>query len=175
MGLLAFQALWAVKTIFVRPKQAPRVLIGEVALGETDIVGVVETFDEEVEDPLTGRHGVALEYHASAPSAVSRAYAGLLGTSADMEVRARQAVDFLISDGSGSALVRVHPGHDVPALHRTLAAEYGLELRSETALVRTGQRVRVRGKVVDVCDESPMRRGRWRAIIVANRVDVIEA
>ena len=113
-----------------------------------ELVGIVKVFASEIQCPVSGHTGVALEYRAWPQSSTL----GVDGLSANhsraFELRCQQAVDFMVSDGSDHVLVRVDPGRDVATVHRDLSDRYGLALRSEQALIHEGTPVRVVGALV---------------------------
>jgi hypothetical protein len=144
--------------------------IADVAAGLVELVGVVESLDEIV-SPLTGDRGVALRYEASMPSATRAVFGELPGNILRLRTECSQAVDFLLRDDSGAVLVRVAAGRDVAAVHAEMVDRHGLELDARAEIIGTGERVRVRGRVVDVCRGSPHRRERWDAVVRADSVE----
>ena len=83
--------------------------IAGLETGRVEVSGRVEPLDELV-SPLTGQPGVALHYRASTPSATRGAFGELPGHGLRLAMECSQAVDFLLRDESGAALVRVVAG-----------------------------------------------------------------
>jgi hypothetical protein len=95
-------------------------------------------------DPVQGEACIAIEYHAAPPSLLAVQGPGI--SSRAFTISASQAVDFLLSDGTASVLIRVPERQDdVDKVHRHLLGEYGLQLRSEVLTIVAGDLVRVRG------------------------------
>lgn len=122
----------------------------------------------ELFSPVDGEPGVALAYSASAPSAVSRAYAGLLGAGVDIRVRARQGVDFLLRGPEFTALVRVEPGDDVNAVHQDFIDTHGVNVRATTEVLAAGDRVRVEGEVLQTPPADPHRGPGYDLVVAAD-------
>lgn len=129
--------------------------------------GRVEAITELI-SPVDGEPGVAMAYDASAPSAVSRAYAGLLGAGVDIRVRARQAVDFLLRGPEFTALIRVEPGDDVDAVHQDFIESHGVNVRATTEVLASGDRVRVVGEVLERPTADPHRGPGYDLVIAAD-------
>jgi len=156
-----------------RRRYKPTPLIA-AATGWVEIVGTVEAL-EVLQCPLTGDDAVAVYYRAVVPGATSRSYAGLMGEAFHITSQGRQALDFLLRDDSGTALIRMDRGPDVVALHAQLSDRHGLELTADTELLRPGQHVQVRGYVTDQsAATSPHRRGPYAVVLDADEVTIIE-
>jgi hypothetical protein len=131
--------------------------------------GVVELIGT-VPHPESGEGVVAVQYSAWPPSTT----VGLDGTSAllsrGFKVTARQAADFVLTDGAVRVRVRVPAGDDVARLHRELLQRFGVQLRTQVEVVRPGARVRVLGRVIErVAASSPHRREPHHAVVDAHR------
>ncbi|MGB1013070.1 MAG: hypothetical protein ACPG4T_02965 [Nannocystaceae bacterium] len=156
-----------------RRRYTPVELIAS-ATGWVEIVGTIEAL-EVLHCPLTGDDAVAIYYRAVAPGATSRSYAGLLGDAFHITSQGRQALDFLLRDDSGAALIRMDRGPDVAGIHAQLSQRHGLELTADTELLRPGQHVRVRGYVTEQsAATSPHRRGPYAVVLDADEVSIIE-
>ncbi len=160
-----------------RPQRLTRLreLTGLAPAAVVELVGIVKVFASEVQCPISGRTGVALEYRAWPQSSTL----GVDGLSANhsraFELRCQQAVDFMLSDGNDQVLVRVDPGRDVATVHRDLSNRYGLSLRSEQALICEGTDVRVVGVVASLCpDASPHRSEPYLAEVQARQFWVVD-
>ncbi len=112
-----------------------------------EIEGSVEPLGTLV-DPVSGEACVAVSYRAWPPATTLGMDGATAHAGRAYQVNARQAVDFVLSDGSSHVLVTTDPGEDVGALHQRLLERYGVGLRAETDIVQVGQRLRVAGHVV---------------------------
>jgi hypothetical protein len=111
--------------------------------GSVELEGLVEALST-LSHPITGEPCVALEYHASPPSALS--VHGIPHSSRAFTIKAVQSLDFVLSDGARRVLVRVPDEQDDVALvHRHLTEQHGLRLRVEIGAMVAGMRVCVRG------------------------------
>lgn len=138
-----------------------------------EIEGRVEAVGHLV-DPLTGDECVALEYRAWPPATTL----GMDGANAHAgrayQVNAREAVEFVLTDGHAQVLVQPERGEDVAGLHERLVAQYGVGLRAETEVVVVGQRLRVAGAVVHRSEgAAPHRELPYGAIVRAERIVVL--
>src|SRR5262245_14756525 len=100
------------------PWRAPRYVedFSDLGKGRIEIEGEVEALSL-LADPIQGRPCVAIEYTAAPPSLIS-VVAGADTTTA-FTVSARQAVDFVLTDGRYRVLVRIDEEQDdVLAVHR---------------------------------------------------------
>jgi hypothetical protein len=156
--------------LFSRPyRRSPA--IASLTAGRVEIQGRVEALEELV-SPLTGERAVAMHYRASTPSAVG-AFGELPGNALRLAVSGSQGRDFVLRDESGAALIRVARGRDIEKLHADLVDRHGLGLRAEASLIESGQRVLVRGQVVEVFSDSPHRRVPYGAVLEAESVHAI--
>ncbi|MCH9685978.1 MAG: hypothetical protein K0V04_31375, partial [Deltaproteobacteria bacterium] len=89
------------------------------------------------------------------------------------QVNARQAVDFVLTDGAVRVLVRPDPGEEVGDLHERLVARYGVGLRAETDIVEAGQRLRVSGTVEHRSVGAGHRELPYVAIVRAEKIRLI--
>lgn len=157
--------LW--KRIFGGRTPEPVELAQAIPGSRVALEGHVEVITELL-SPVDGEAGVALAYNASAPSAVSRAYAGLLGAGVDIRVRARQAVDFLLRGPEFTALIRVEPGDDVGAVHQEFINSHGVNVRASTEVLAEGDRVRVEGEVLATPPGDPHRGPGYDLVVAAD-------
>jgi hypothetical protein len=144
----------------------PATPVAALELGPTEVEGTGVVL-EPLFDPIHGEEAIALHYRASAPGAVGRIYGGLTGSAGDLVIDGGQATDFLLEDSSGAALIRVDPGQDVMMLHEESSQHHGISLSPTVDLLRPGERIRVRGTVVELLEPSPHRRVGYTAIIEA--------
>jgi len=156
--------------LFSRPYRQTAAIAG-LSQGPVEIEGRVEALEELV-SPLTGERAVAMHYRASTPSAVG-AFGELPGNALRLAVSCSQARDFVLRDESGAALVRVARGRDIEQLHADLVGRHGLGVRAEASLIETGQKVLVRGQVVEVLSDSPHRRVPYEVVLEAESVHAI--
>ena len=134
--------------------------------GLVEVEGQVEVVDA-VPDPLSEESGIAIAYRAWPPS-VTVGYA--VADNRAFEVRASQAVAFLLQRGPHRVLIRPKAGEDLVARHDALVARYGVNLRAETTIVGAGETLRVVGRVAHVTPAgSPHRVDPYHAIIDAER------
>ncbi len=120
-------------------------------------------------DPISSAPAVVLDYAARTPGFTQR-YFGI--HEGDGRIAARQAVDFVLHDATGAALIEVEHGGDVGELHRRLRADFGIDLDAKVEHIAPGDRVRVRGRVRALGDDgSPHRREPWTAIVVADELE----
>lgn len=143
----------------------------QLQLGMVEIEGTVRPL-EVLEDPVDGRRCVALEYRAWPPSTTAGVDGAAVVGDRAFQVAVGQAVEFLLEANGRSVLVRPQPGTDVGARHRALAAQYGINLRTDVECIVPGDRVVVRGRVVHVTPPggSPHRVDPHRAIIEADQI-----
>lgn len=145
-------------------------------------ISAIEAVDQAVElegeveglsllrDPIFGEPAVVLEYTARTPGVTQR-YFGIHGTEAGLAVG--QAVDFVLRDPTGAARIEVESGADVGELHRRLRAEFGIDLDSQVQRVEPGDRVRIRGRVRSLGDQSsPHRREPWSIVVRADEIEL---
>ncbi|MBL4689434.1 MAG: hypothetical protein JKY37_32895 [Nannocystaceae bacterium] len=139
----------------------------------------IEGFADPVarlEDPLSGERCVAIEYRAWPPSTTLGIDGGSGHNGRAYQLAAQQAVDFTLTDGPISVLVRVDAGKSVDALHTRLLEQFGVGLRAETDTVATGAKIRVAGRVDRVPHGgSPHRTAPQTISLVADRFWVVEA
>lgn len=128
---------------------------------------------EPVHSPVDGRAGALLSYAALARSAAGRLHFGVGQSALDLRYEAEQGRDFILRDASGAVLVRVDPGRDVSAFHDELRAQHGVELDAETRVLGEGDRVRVRGEVLDGGDgaHTHPHRAEYRAVVRAHAIE----
>lgn len=162
--------LWSslLRRLFPGYPRAPE--IASAGAGQVELVGVVGfgDVDDELRCPLTDARACVVYYSASAPGVTSRSYGGVLGNALDVGARTREARDFVLRDDSGAALIRVQRGGDVNEMHRRMIEHYGLDLRAETDLLLPGERVAVRGEVLEqIGGGSPHRRGPHLLVLAA--------
>ncbi len=130
---------------------------GQVERGATvSVTGVVEA-EETFDCPLTQEICVAAAYRAHVPGFVQRAYGLHAGGAMNLVANATQAVDFFVRDPTGRARVVVDPGRELVELHVEMLQRYGFELQAQTQRLRPGDRVMVRGEVLESPRSSPMR------------------
>lgn len=144
----------------------PVTSIGALGLGPTEVEGTGATISP-VFDPLSGEPAIALRYRSIAPSTSAVLYVGLTSREGNLVDEAQQATDFLLDDGTGTALIRVSPGRDVARVHARGLEIHGMSLRARVELLRAGDAVRVRGEVVELFRSSPHRGLSYTAVIDA--------
>jgi hypothetical protein len=138
--------------------------------GNVQLSGRVESLGT-IDDPLTGDPCVAVEYRAWPPSTTLGMDGATIHSGRAFQLDARQAVEFVLVDETGSVLVRPPPGQDVDALHRDLVHRYGVDLRAETTHLSAGTQIFLQGRVTFVRghEGSPMRTEPYVAIVEAER------
>lgn len=141
--------------------------------GEVLITGVVEA-EESFACPLTQEACVAVAYRAEVPGFVQRAYGLHAGGAMNLVANSSQAVNFFVRDPTGRAWVHVPQGVDLDALHMEMMQRYGFELRATTLRLRAGDRVSVRGEVLERAGGSPMRAPDYAAVIRATNYERLE-
>jgi hypothetical protein len=120
-------------------------------------------------DPISGEPAVVLDYDARTPGLAQR-YFGIHGN--DGGIAARQAVDFVLRDATGGALIEVERGGDVGELHRRLRGEFGIGLQASIERVAPGDRIRIRGRVRALDGgSSPHRREPWTVVVIAHELE----
>jgi hypothetical protein len=135
-----------------------------------EIEGEVDALDP-LEDPLSGRPCVALDYHAWPPSTTMGMDGATAYGSRAYQVNAHQAVDFLLRQGQTRVLVQVAAGEDIASLHRRQLQRFGVGLRAEADIVPVGARVRLAGRVTHTDHRgSPHRTAPWTTIVRADRL-----
>ncbi len=128
-----------------------------------------------LQDPLTDEVCVAIDYRAWPPSTTIGIDGATAHNGRAYQLMARQAVDFALTEGPVSVLVRVDNGEDVGQLHRRLLEQFGVGLRAETDTVATGARIRVAGRVERLEQMgSPHRTEPHTIAIVADRFWLVE-
>ncbi len=139
-----------------------------------EIEGRVESL-ESLRDPTTEEPCVVLEYRAWPPATTIGMDGATAHNSRAYQVNARQAVDFVLSDGVVRVLVRPDAGEEIEGLHQRLLERYGVGLRAETDVVEAGQRLRVEGKVEHRTGSSgaPHRELPYVAIVRAERIRLV--
>ncbi|MEM7155980.1 MAG: hypothetical protein AAF799_24220 [Myxococcota bacterium] len=159
-----------------RPYQSVSELGGlvETTASRVEISGSVECIDQ-IRDPLDGQPCVMIEYRAWPPSTTIGLDGATAHNSRAYQVNARQAVDFVLGDGSTQVLVRSDAGEDLAALHARLLQRYGVGLRAETEVVQVGQRLQVAGKVEyrRSGPGTPHRELPYEAIVRAERIRLL--
>jgi hypothetical protein len=134
-----------------------------------EIEGDVESIDT-LDDPIAGRTCVAMDYRAWPPSTTLGMDGATAYGSRAYQVNARQAVDFVLSDGRSRVLVQVSQGEDIGGLHRRLLERFGVGLRAEVDTVPVGARVRVAGRLTHSRSiGSPHRAAPYSAVVRADR------
>lgn len=132
--------------------------------------GQVETLSV-LHDPILGEPAVVLDYRARKPGVAQR-YFGLQGE--ESGIRASEAVDFVLRDPTGAALIEVARGGDVTGLHRQLHEEFGIDLDAKVERIAPGDRIRVRGRVRALGQQSsPHRREAWTVVVLAEDLELI--
>jgi hypothetical protein len=150
---------------------------------ESSRIGAIEAVDQDVElegqieplsllwDPISGEPAVVLDYEARTPGITQR-YFGIHERPGG--IAARQAVDFVLRDATGGALIEVERGGDIGELHRRLRGEFGIGLQANIERVGPGDRVRIRGRVRSLDEaSSPHRREPWTVVVTAHEVELI--
>jgi hypothetical protein len=118
----------------------------ELPARRVEVEGIAEALDTLIH-PITGEPCIALEYSAAPPSVLS--VHGAPHSARAFTVKAIQAVDFVLFDGTRRLLVRVGADQDDVALvHEHLLEQHGLRLRVEIGTIRAGARVLVRGRAM---------------------------
>ena len=141
-----------------------------LARARVEIEGEVEPI-ETIDDPIAGRACVAMDYRAWPPSTTLGMDGGTAYGSRAYQINARQAVDFVLSDGRTRVLVQVSSGEDIGGLHRRLLQRFGVALRAEVDTVPAGTRVRVAGRLTHAgSGGSPHRSDAYSAIVRADRL-----
>src|SRR5690554_4030822 len=134
------------------------------------IEGQVEALSV-LHDPISGEPAVVLDYRARKPGVAQR-YFGI--DERDRGITATQAVDFVLRDPTGAALIEVARGGDVDALHQRMHEEFGIGLDATVDRIAAGDRIRVRGRVRTVDDgSSPHRREPWTVVVMAEELELI--
>lgn len=124
-----------------------------------------------LQDPVSGVPAVVLDYAARTPGVTQRYFGIHEGHGG---IAAHQAVDFVLRDASGAALIEVERGGDVGELHRRLQADFGIGLDAQVQRVGPGDRVRVRGHVRSLGGRSsPHRREPWTVTVFADEIERI--
>lgn len=139
--------------------------------GRVELVGDVEALTT-LFDPLGGQAAVAMSYRAWPPSTTVGIDGATRHGSRAFEIRAQQAVDFLLVRGTDRLLVRPDPGDDIDSLHRDLVRRYGVGLRAEVEMVRPGDSLVVTGRVLEqyAAGGSPLRADPYLAAVGAERL-----
>ncbi len=140
--------------------------IGALACGGGEVEGTTALL-EPIFDPVHGEPAIAVRYEARGPSTTASLYGGIAGPSGDFVAQADQATDFLLQDGTGTALIRVPRGADLRRVHAQALHNHGMSLRASVELLRAGERVRVWGEIIELCEGSPHRRMPYTAVIRA--------
>ncbi len=145
--------------------------LARLGQGRVEVEGRVEPL-EVLRDPLDGRACVAIEYRAWPPATTVGMDGATAHNSRAFQIEARQAVDFVLSNGRSRVLVHVDAGEDLSSLHRDLLERYGVQLRSEVEIIDVGSEVRVEGvvKTVRSASTSPHRSEPWAGEIQAERL-----
>jgi hypothetical protein len=141
------------------------------AVGQAvELEGQIEALSV-VHDPISGEPAVVLDYAARTPGITQR-YFGI--HEGEGGISAREAVDFVLRDSTGAALIEVDRGGDVGELHRRLQSDFGIDVDATTERVGPGDRVRIRGRVRALEDRSsPHRREPWTTTVVAEEIERI--
>lgn len=100
-----------------------------------------------IEDPLTGKACVAIDYRAWPPSTTIGIDGATAHNGRAYQLAARQTADFVLTEGPVTVRVLVDEGEDVMGLHERLLERFGVGLRAETDNVPIGARIRVSGVV----------------------------
>jgi len=148
-------------------------------------VSAIEAVDQDVElegqvealsvlvDPIAGEPAVVLDYRARPPGIAQR-YFGI--HESDGSIGARQAVDFVLRDATGAALIEVERGAEVGELHRRLQDQFGVGLRATVDRVAPGDQIQVRGRVrALIGGSSPHRREPWSVVVSAHELERVQA
>ena len=160
---------WLAK-LFRQKSYTPVDSVAEITGGRIEITGQVEAL-ESVVCPLSGVLAVAVHYRAHAPGIAARAYGGMTGGALDVSIECREARDFLLRDATGAILVLVPHGQSVGWVHADQSEKHGLDLHAETSLVSPGQRIRIRGKIVQQVDSSPHRGEPYTSVMRAESIE----
>ncbi len=149
-------------------RRVRRVALSQVTPGRIQIEGEVEAL-ATLTNPASGRPCVAIEYEAAPPSALS--VTGVPHSTRAYTITARQAVDFVLTDGDCRVLVQVPDEQDdVTRVHAHMQKEHGLALRVAVAAIVPGQRVAVVGRALNQDTlRSPYRSIHYGAIVRAER------
>jgi hypothetical protein len=141
-----------------------------VAGDRVELRGRAEPIDGLL-DPLEERAAVAVEYRAWPPSTTVGVDGATAHNNRAFEVRATQAVDFVLDQGGAQVLVKVQRGEDVAERHMSLLEHYGVALRAETEIIEVGAELVVHGRVQVGFDAgaSPHRSDPWAAVVRADR------
>lgn len=146
--------------------------ISEIATVDqrVEIEGQVEALSV-LHDPITGEPAVVLDYQARKPGVAQR-YFGI--DERDRGIAATQAVDFVLRDPTGAALIEVARGGDVGRLHQRMHEEFGIGLDATVDRIAAGDRIRVRGRVRTLDEgSSPHRREPWMVVVVAEELELL--
>jgi hypothetical protein len=142
----------------------------EVIHQDVELEGQVEALSL-LWDPLSGEPAVLLDYDARPPGVAQR-YFGIHERNGG--IVARQAVDFVLRDPTGGALIEVDRGRDISELHRRLRSEFGIGLQATSDRVAPGDRVRIRGRVRALGEgSSPHRREPWTVVVSAHELELV--
>jgi hypothetical protein len=155
----------------------PTVTIASLAADPPSARVAVEGRVEIVEPvlcPLSGDPAVIVEYEARAPGFAARAYGLREQGAVRLVSELVQAADFVLTDGTGRAVIRVDRGSDVNRIHAELSARHGIELSARTRLIRPGERVRVFGRVQGATG-SPHRRPADDLFVDADEIEPLDA
>jgi hypothetical protein len=138
--------------------------------GRVEVQGRVEALDV-LHDPLHGEPCVAIEYRAWPPTSMVGMDGGNAQSGRAFELAARQAVDFVLADGTGRVLIQAAQGDDLAALHHQLLHRFGVQLRAEVETVPVGSLLHVAGRVTHRRGRvgSPMRSEPYVATVHADR------
>lgn len=136
-----------------------------------ELVGRVESLSV-LHSPLDHEPAVVIRYHGRPTAGIDRQTPfAATGDSVDVH----QAINFVLRDSSGAALIELDAGVDVGEVHQRLLDTYGAALELEVELICPGDAVRVQGHVRGRSDGgSPHRREAWTAVVVAESVEVTD-
>lgn len=139
-----------------------------------EIEGIVEAL-ETFACPVHHDPCVVVRYRARVPSFMQRAYSLSSADLMNVVAEASEAVDFLVRDETGRAFARVRHGADLASVHDELRRRHGFELEAQTLRIRSGDRVRVRGRVLVAPRTSPARRADHDIEVEVHEVDTVES
>jgi hypothetical protein len=162
---------WLDRLLGRRGAYLGRPISAVAAVGErVELEGRVEALTV-LRDPIAGEPAVVMDYRARRPGVAQR-YFGLHEGKDGVE--ASEAVDFVLRDRTGAALIEVERGVDVGELHRRLREEFGIELEATVERLTPEDAIRVRGRVRELKEGSPHRREPWTVVVTADELERVD-